>query len=104
LAYLKDNPEKVKEYTRRVEEATLQILEIPGLLLIELTTSQSLQALSVMGRHGLLPRDALHTAAVFETGIGAIITTDADFAKVDGLQVYTCNPKALRMTQDTNAG
>jgi predicted nucleic acid-binding protein len=104
LAFLKDNPERVSEYTHRLEEATLQILEIPGLLLVELTTSQSLQALSVMNRYGLLPRDALHAAAVFETGIDTIITTDADFARVDGLHVYTCNPKALRMTPDTGAG
>jgi len=95
LTFLKNNPERVKEYTYRLEETTLQILEIPGLLLVELSASQSLQALSLMEWYGLLPRDALHAAAVFETGIGTIITTDADFARVEGLQVYTCNPKAL---------
>jgi len=95
LSFLRDNPEKVKEYTRRLEEATLQILEIPGLLLVELNASQSLQALSLMNRYGLLPRDALHAAATFEMRLDAIITTDADFARVDGLQVYTCNQKAL---------
>ena len=87
------------EYSSRLEEATLQILEIPRLLLVELTASQSLRALGLMKRYGLLPRDALHAAATFETGIGAIITTDADFALVAELELYTCNPKALQLRQ-----
>ena len=99
LSFLKKNPTKVMEYSSRLEEATLQILEIPNLLLIELTANQSLQALGVMKRYGLLPRDALHAAATFETGIGVIITTDADFALVEGLAMYTCNPKALQPRQ-----
>ena len=99
LSFLKGNPAKVMEYTSRLEEATLQILEIPNLLLVELTASQSLRALGVMKRYGLLPRDALHTAATFEMGIGVIITTDADFALVEGLEMYTCNPRALQLRQ-----
>jgi len=99
LTFLKENPTKVMEYSSRLEEATLQILEIPRLLVVELTASQSLKTLEVMKRYGLLPRDALHVAATFETGIGVIITTDADFALVEGLKVYTCNPKALQLRQ-----
>ena len=99
LSFLKENPAKVMEYSSRLEEATLQILEIPRLLLAELTASQSLRALGLMKRYGLLPRDALHTAATFETGIGVIITTDADFALVEGLEIYTCNQKALQLRQ-----
>jgi predicted nucleic acid-binding protein len=104
LAFLKDRPDKVKEYTRRLEEATLYILEVPNLLLVELTASQSLQALGLMDRYGLLPRDALHTATVLETGIDTIIATDADFARVEGLKLYTCNPKALGMEQTAHSG
>ena len=99
LSFLKENPAKAMEYSSRLEEATLQILEIPRLLLVELTASQSLRALGLMKRYGLLPRDALHAAATFETGIGAIITTDADFALVEELELYTCNPKALQLRQ-----
>ena len=76
LAFLRDNPDKVREYTRRLEETTLQILELPNLLLIELSATQSLQALGLMERYGLLPRDALHTAATFETGVDSMITLD----------------------------
>ena len=99
LSFLKENPNKVIEYSSRLEEVTLQILEIPNLLLVELTASQSLRALGLMKQYGLLPRDALHAAATSETGIGVIITTDADFALVEGLGMYTCNPKALQLRQ-----
>lgn len=97
LSFLKENPAKVMEYSSRLEEATLQILEIPNLLLVELAANQSLRALGVMRQYGLLPRDALHTAATFEMGIGVIITTDADFALVEGLEIYTCNSTVLQM-------
>jgi len=33
---------------------------------------------------------------MFQTGIDAIITTDVDFTLVEGLEVYTCNPQALK--------
>lgn len=104
LAFLKDRPEKVKEYTYRLEEVTLQVLELPSLLLVELTASQSLRALNLMSRFGILPRDALHTATALETGIDAIITTDADFARIDGLKLYTCNPKVLGMERPAKSG
>ncbi|MDH4137921.1 MAG: hypothetical protein OEW09_14565, partial [Anaerolineae bacterium] len=35
LSFLKENPAKAMEYSSRLEEATLQILEIPRLLLVE---------------------------------------------------------------------
>lgn len=99
LSFLKENPAKIKEYSSRLDEATAQILEIPYLLLVELTADQSLRSLGIMKQYGLLPRDALHAAATFEIGIGAIVTTDADFALVEGLEIHTCNPKALQSRQ-----
>jgi len=95
LSFLRENPEKVRAYTFRLEEVTQQILRIPNLLWIELTTNQSLQALTLMKRYGLLPRDALHATLVIDAGIGTLITTDADFARVEGITLYTCNPRAL---------
>lgn len=85
------NPAKVSAYTSRLEEATTQILEIPRLLLVELSASQSLRALALMKRAGLLPRDALHAMTALEIGLDAIITTDADCAQVEELAIYTCN-------------
>jgi predicted nucleic acid-binding protein len=99
LTFLRENPAKVSAYTTRLEEATLQILEIPHLLLVELSASQSLRALTLMKRVGLLPRDALHATTALEIGLDAIITTDADFALVVELAVYTCNPALLQHRQ-----
>ncbi len=96
LSFLKDNPSKVTAYCQELEKATLQILEIPNLVLIEVITDQSLQALGLISKCGLLPRDAIHAAATLDTGIETIITTDADFAVVPGLRIYTCNPRALQ--------
>jgi len=96
LTFLRENPAKVIAYTPRLEETTLQILEIPHLLLVELSASQSLRALTTMKRTGLLPRDALHVTTALEIDIEAIITTDADFAQVEDLAVYTCNSTLLQ--------
>lgn len=97
LGFLHGHPEKVREFAKRLEEATLEIVQIPNLLLVELTTSQSLQALSLISQFGLLPRDALHAAATIESGLNTIITTDADFARVSGLTIYSCNHKILQV-------
>lgn len=102
LEFLRNNPDRVKAYTARIEEATLKILEIPTLLLVELTASQSLQALGLMSRYGLLPRDALPVAAVSQTGIDALISTDADFGRVDELKIWTCNPGLLQQVEEDN--
>ncbi|MCX8014059.1 MAG: type II toxin-antitoxin system VapC family toxin [Rectinema sp.] len=96
LTFLRENPAKVSAYTPRLEEATAQILEIPRLLLVELSASQSLRALALMKRAGLLPRDALHATTALEIGLDAIITTDADFAQVEDLTIYTCNSALLQ--------
>jgi predicted nucleic acid-binding protein len=98
--FLRDNPDRVQAYTQRLEEATAEILEIPNLLLVELTSAQTLEALGLMSRYGLLPRDALHAAAALHGGVRAVVTTDADFGRVGGLQVWTCNPAALASASD----
>jgi predicted nucleic acid-binding protein len=45
-----------------------------------------------MKRAGQLPRDALHAMTALEIGLDAIITTDADFAQVEELAIYTFIP------------
>ena len=60
---------------------------------------RGLHALGLIRQYGLLPRDALHTAAALEVGIGTMISTDADFALVEELRLYTCNQRALQLLQ-----
>jgi predicted nucleic acid-binding protein len=48
-----------------------------------------------MESYSLLPRDALHLTTMAEHGINSVVTTDADFLPINGLRIYTCNPKML---------
>lgn len=93
--FLKENKNKFKQFIEKIEEDTLLILEIPNLILIEITAEQSLKALKVMKDYGLMPRDAIHTTATILSGANTIITTDCDFAKVSDIKIYTCNKKIL---------
>jgi len=85
----------VKDYTKEIEKYMANLLEIPNLFFVEITTYQTFGAIRIMKEFGLLPRDAIHSFIVL-SGIENIITTDEDFAKVSNINVYTCNPKALK--------
>jgi predicted nucleic acid-binding protein len=92
LNFLKDNPKKVIEYSKEISKITTFILDIPNVFLIEITTNQTLRAISLIHKYGLLPRDAIHAATAIDSGIDTIITTDPDFCHVKELKTYTCNP------------
>ncbi|MFN4217931.1 MAG: type II toxin-antitoxin system VapC family toxin [Candidatus Bipolaricaulia bacterium] len=93
---LTEDPETVKKYVEDIEKATTVILELPRLFVVEVTFERALGSLEFVKKYGLLPRDALHAYTTLAAGIHAMITTDADFARVEELSVYTCNPKALQ--------
>jgi predicted nucleic acid-binding protein len=48
-----------------------------------------------MKEFGLMPRDPIHASIAKLSGAGTIITTDAEFCRVNILNIYTCNPKAF---------
>lgn len=85
----------VKRYAEEIEKYTVNLLEIPNLFFTEIMTRQTFEALKLIKRYGLLPRDAIH-AFVTLSGTENLITTDDDFAKVPDINVYTCNPKTLK--------
>ncbi len=89
-----DDKELVKKYTEEIEEYVANLIELPNLFFVEITTYQTFNALKIMKDYGLLPRDAIHAFIVL-SGIEKIVTTDQDFAEVNGINVYTCNPKIL---------
>ncbi len=91
--FLKENRDKIKEFASEIERVTLTIKSIPNLAIIEISEEQTMMALSYMKHYGLLPRDAIHTAATILSGAKTIITTDADFSVVTEIDVYTCNLK-----------
>ena len=96
---LKKDKEVVKEYTKDIEEYTLNLLEIPNLVLITITVDHTLLALDLMRKYGVFPRDGIHAAAAINMGVNNIITTDPDFINIDELIVYSCNPKITQKSK-----
>ncbi len=88
---LKKEPDAVKSYSEEIEKYTLLLLEIPNLLLAEISVDQTMLSLNLMKKYGLFPRDAIHAAAAIASRIENIITTDSDFKRIEDLEVYTCN-------------
>jgi len=93
--FLKENPQKVKDFSNEIEVDTLLIRTIPNVLIIEISEEQTMMALSYMKKYGLMPRDAIHTAATILSGANTIITTDADFSVVAEIDIHTCNPNCF---------
>jgi predicted nucleic acid-binding protein len=52
-------------------------------------------AMEYMDRYACLPRDAMHLAVMTRLGIDSMVTTDDGFLPVDGLCLFTCNPRIL---------
>jgi predicted nucleic acid-binding protein len=71
----------------------------PRTLIVGTRAEMIFTALEHMGAYSLLPRDALHLSCMVDYGIDAIATTDDDFAQVDGLNLFTCNPRILAQSQ-----
>ncbi len=88
---LKKNPDVVKKYSEEIEIHTLELLEIPNLLLAEISVDQTMLSLNLIKKYGLFPRDAIHAAAAIASRIENVITTDGDFKRIEELEVYTCN-------------
>ncbi len=88
---LKKNPDVVKKYSEEIEIHTLELLEIPNLLLAEISVDQTMLSLNLMKKYGLFPRDAIHAAAAIASRIENVITTDGDFKRIEELEVFTCN-------------
>ncbi len=81
----------ILKYSEEIEKYTLLLLEIPNLLLAEISVDQTMLSLNLMKKYGLFPRDAIHAAAAIASRIDNIITTDSDFKRIEDIEVYTCN-------------
>ena len=92
---MEEEPETLDKVIPILKRATTDLLMIQNLIIVEINTSSVLRALDFMEKYRLLPRDAIHLAAMNAVGVKNIVTTDTDFCRVEGINVYTCNPKAL---------
>lgn len=88
-------PEVIKDYMDKIDEVTNKIMELPRLFMVEITFERTLGAQELMRKYGLLPRDAIHASACVASGVETMVTTDADFARVKELKVFTCNQIAF---------
>jgi len=92
------HPEVVAEYIDDLEKVTEQIGTHPR---IELTGTEPLAAfesLSHMRAYHFLPRDAYHLATMQYHRIDSLVTMDADFLVVPGIEIFTCNPSILEQS------
>ena len=67
----------------------------PRIRLVGTEREDMLAALDHMDAYACLPRDAMHLAVMSRLGIDSIVTTDDDYLPVDGLALFTSNPRIL---------
>ena len=101
VSFMRDHPKDwldrlrrlSKDYVDPVKRATRDLISFSNLIVTEVKTEFTFSALKYMEKYHLLPRDAMHLSTMLSLEIKNIATTDEDFAKVDGIKIYTCNPK-----------
>ncbi len=89
----------INKYAPLLKNATRDLVLLPNVVFVEVRTEMTFKALDFIEKYSLLPRDAIHLATMLSLGIKNIVTTDVDFTKVDGINVYTCNPTAFIKTR-----
>ncbi len=94
---LKNDPEIVKRYAADIEQTHAELLALPYILVIDVPTAHIFDGLEMMKTYGLFPRDAIHVSMTRLAGIMNLITTNRDYARVPEINVYTCNPEALKL-------
>lgn len=97
---LRKEPEIINKYVPILRRATADILMLSNVIVVEIPTEATLKALDFIERYHFLPRDAIHLSTALSLGVHNIVTTDPDFNRVDGINVYTCNPKAFGELED----
>ncbi|MDP7494589.1 MAG: type II toxin-antitoxin system VapC family toxin [Candidatus Undinarchaeales archaeon] len=75
---------KMKKDRERAIETCMDILELPNLVILDVTNEDVLRALEYMKNYvQLKPRDAIHIAVSTNAGIFTVVSDDTDF---DGVQ------------------
>jgi predicted nucleic acid-binding protein len=92
--YRKD-PQIILPYLGEIRTLVGRLAVDPRIRLVSTEREDTLAALDLMGDYACLPRDAMHLAVMSRLGIDNIVTTDDDFMPVDGLALFTSNPRIL---------
>jgi predicted nucleic acid-binding protein len=96
---LKNDPDLVKGYVPIIEQTHAELLALPYIVVINVPTQHIFDGLEMMRTYGLFPRDAIHVSVTRLSGITNLITTNRDYARVSEINVYTCNPEALKFIE-----
>jgi len=85
--FLKDHPDRIAELKQSWADI-VRINSMPHLRILGVTPADFEKSLVLGQQHGLLPHDAFHLTVMQREGITALVTTDPDFDRVAGLQVF----------------
>lgn len=91
----RDNPQVIQPHLGELRALVDRLAVDPRIRLVGTEPGGLYAAMDYMTMHALLPCDALHLATMENCGANAIVTTDDDFLRVDGLHIFTCNPHLL---------
>ncbi|UCB57053.1 MAG: hypothetical protein JSV30_00185 [Candidatus Omnitrophota bacterium] len=93
---LKDHHELIAKYYHLLKYYYERIMAIPIAVLeadhLQTKTTETVteKMCNIVELYNILPADALNIAIAQEAGINDFIVIDADFHRVDGINVYTC--------------
>jgi predicted nucleic acid-binding protein len=79
----------IAEFYPQVAQRLEQLQNYPNLHLVDVTASDLDMMHRLILQYHLRPRDGLHLAAMYQCGCLTIVSQDADFDHVPGIQRYT---------------
>ena len=89
------DPQVILPYLGEIRTLVDRLSVDPRIRLVGTEREDALAALGLMDDYACLPRDAMHLAVMSRLGIDSIVTTDDDYLPVDGLTLFTSNPRIL---------
>lgn len=95
----REEPTRLRPILRKMHDFAKRLIQLPHVTIVGTEAKVYETALESMERYLLLPRDAYHWAIMQGNGLTAIATTDADFTRIPGITIYTCNEKILARRQ-----
>lgn len=97
LNEVRKTPLIVKNHLEPAKKATSSLIKLENVLWVEITISNTFEALELMERYSLFPRDAIHISKLKSLQVMDVVTTDPDWKRVEGINIYTCNPSLLKL-------
>lgn len=91
--HLRQNQGRViAEFYPQIERLLHQLLLLPNLTVLDVTSADLIAMHRNYLTYHLLPRDALHLAAMQKVGCINLVSLDSDFEQIPGIQRYVFEP------------